>query len=570
MATTDDTVDVPSLEQLQTSLPVEARRAFRRGFYFKKVTSGLCRGYVQANIAGVQAQHADDFVEFCRANEGPLPLLHHSQPGDFSAGPLAEDSDIRTDVAAYNVLKYGEYVDIVPDLLPFGDVLDEYAVFYTGCSFSFDKILLNAGIHLEYADNPDITVSMYTTNIPCHRVGSVQGPMVVSMRPVPRHLVQVAVRATNPLPDVHGAPIHIGCFDALGIKDVYKTQYGDPPSPLKEDQIPVFWACGNTIKEVLQHTKHPLSFTMYSDCMYLSDNPSDSESSTVIIPDGEQPVVVDMVDDPYQASLVSEAVLQKLKQLQNVLRDGNVSVGTHEDNGFMKPILTLSHSSHIVMAVVLPQKKDNGYETNGFMGTVAMANMLKAVGKEVTLVVDTESYLVSTKIVKVLVQKGLLQESINVVQFPDTSNSSSSARDILTQSDGNTPRFDHLVMPIQTSDNDNSMCKQLFSAAKDLNVFTFQGSQQCSSDVYSYAVSIALYLLSTCPVHDRYRRRSVGFPPSERELQVFKAALPSIKTVASVVEILESHGFCCDTGTDSNRKNEDLRSAVERLCNVLL
>ncbi|XP_072030772.1 putative hydro-lyase PST_2764 [Amphiura filiformis] len=212
MATPGNTNDVPSLEQLQTSLPVEGRRAFRRGFYFKKETGGLCRGYVQANLAGVHAQYADDFVEFCRANEGPLPLLHHSQPGDFSAGPLADDSDVRTDFAAYYVLKYGEYVDIAKDLLPFGDVLNEYAFFYTGCSFSFDKILLDTGIRLAYVDNPDITVSMYTTNIHCHRIGTLQGPVVVSMRPIPRHLVQVAVRATNPLPDVHGAPIHIGCF----------------------------------------------------------------------------------------------------------------------------------------------------------------------------------------------------------------------------------------------------------------------------------------------------------------------------------------------------------------------
>ncbi|XP_072030363.1 D-glutamate cyclase, mitochondrial-like [Amphiura filiformis] len=352
---------------------------------------------------------------------------------------------------------------------------------------------------------------------------------------------------------------------------MYKPDYGDSPSPLKEDEIPVFWACGNTIKEVLKHTKHPLSFTMYSDCMYLSDIPSDSESSAaskVITPDGEQPVVVDMVDDPYQASLVSEAVLQKLKQLQNVLREGNVSIGTEED-GFMKNILTLSHSSYIIVAVVLPHKKDNGYETNGFMGTLAMVNMLKAVGKEVTLVVDTESFLDITKIVEVLVQKGLLQESVNVVQFPDTTNSSSSARDILTQSDGNTPRFDHLVMPIQTSDNDNRMCKQLFSAAKDLNVFTFQGSQQCSSDVYGYAITIALYLLGTCSIHDRYRRRGVGFPPSDSELQVFKAALPSIKTVASVLAILQTYGLICNTGTDHKPTYEDPRSTIERLYSVL-
>lgn len=52
-------------------------------------------GYVQANLVGIHAQYTNDFVEFCRANAGPLPYLYHTPPGDFSAGPLAEDSDAR-------------------------------------------------------------------------------------------------------------------------------------------------------------------------------------------------------------------------------------------------------------------------------------------------------------------------------------------------------------------------------------------------------------------------------------------------------------------------------------------
>ena len=57
---------------------------------------------------------------------------------------------------------------------------------------------------------------------------------------------------------------------------------------------------------------------MYSDCMYLSDKPSDTESTRQIL-EGDQPVVVDMVDDPYTASLVSVTILQKIKTLQQYL-----------------------------------------------------------------------------------------------------------------------------------------------------------------------------------------------------------------------------------------------------------
>ena len=34
--------------------------------------------------------------------------------------------------------------------------------------------------------------------------------MVVSMRPVSRDMLDVVFKATLPLPDMHGAPVHIG------------------------------------------------------------------------------------------------------------------------------------------------------------------------------------------------------------------------------------------------------------------------------------------------------------------------------------------------------------------------
>ena len=40
---------VKSLHELQNARPVEARRIFRQGHYFKEVTSGLCRGRTNSN-----------------------------------------------------------------------------------------------------------------------------------------------------------------------------------------------------------------------------------------------------------------------------------------------------------------------------------------------------------------------------------------------------------------------------------------------------------------------------------------------------------------------------------------
>ena len=76
-------------------LPVDARNIFRTKSYHHGTTSGFCRGYLQANIAAIPADLADDFEELCRRNRGPLPLLYRSRPSELGAPPLAKDSDIR-------------------------------------------------------------------------------------------------------------------------------------------------------------------------------------------------------------------------------------------------------------------------------------------------------------------------------------------------------------------------------------------------------------------------------------------------------------------------------------------
>ena len=40
--------------------------------------------------------------------------------------------------------------------------MKDFAFAYIGCSFGFDKALLDAGVSLPYVDNPDVELSMYT------------------------------------------------------------------------------------------------------------------------------------------------------------------------------------------------------------------------------------------------------------------------------------------------------------------------------------------------------------------------------------------------------------------------
>ncbi len=51
-----------------------------------------------------------------------------------------------------------------------------------------------------------VNVPMYRTVRRCRPAGSISGPLVVSMRPVPAAQVADAVRVTSRYPAVHGAP----------------------------------------------------------------------------------------------------------------------------------------------------------------------------------------------------------------------------------------------------------------------------------------------------------------------------------------------------------------------------
>lgn len=116
--------------------------------------------------------------------------------------------------------------------------------FYIGCSFSFEEAVVAAGIPEQIVDK-DRNVSMYKTSIQCRPVGPFVCPMVVSMRPIPRNLVEKVVEVTSVYDAVHGAPIHIGDPAIIGINDVTTPDFGDA-SKIGENDVPVFWACGVT------------------------------------------------------------------------------------------------------------------------------------------------------------------------------------------------------------------------------------------------------------------------------------------------------------------------------------
>jgi uncharacterized protein YcsI (UPF0317 family) len=230
-------------------------------------TAGLAPGNVQANLVILPNALAHDFLRFAQANPKPCPLLAVSEPGDPHLPGLAEDLDIRSDVPRYRVWRRGELVDEPIDL--FEVWRDDLVSFALGCSFSFEEALVEAGIELRHITRGS-NVSMYRTNISCMPAGPFVGPLVVSMRPLHPGDAIRAVQITSRFPAVHGAPVHIGLPEVIGIADLAKPDYGDPV-PVERDELPVFWACGVTPQAVIAQVKPEFCITHAPGAMLITD-----------------------------------------------------------------------------------------------------------------------------------------------------------------------------------------------------------------------------------------------------------------------------------------------------------
>jgi uncharacterized protein YcsI (UPF0317 family) len=115
-------------------------------------------------------------------------------------------------------------------------------------------------------------VPMYRTIRPCEPAGPFAGPLVVTMRAMPAHLVETAIAVTERYPAVHGGPVHVGDPAALGITDLDHPEWGDPPVTEPGD-VPVFWACGVTPQAVALAARPPLMLTHAPGHMLVTDIP---------------------------------------------------------------------------------------------------------------------------------------------------------------------------------------------------------------------------------------------------------------------------------------------------------
>ncbi len=241
-------------------------RAECRAGRWQRPTAGLANGFVQANLMVVPQDTAFEFLLFCQRNPKPCPIVEVVEAGQTEPA-CAPGADLRTDLPRYRVYRDGRLSDEVTDARAHwrGDLV----TFLIGCSFSFEEALLEAGVpirHIECGCN----VPMYRTNHPCRPAGRFSGPLVVSMRPIAASLVPVTVEVTARFERVHGAPVHVGAPEALGIADLARPDHGDAVE-IRSGELPVFWACGVTPQEVALASRLPFCITHAPGHMFGTD-----------------------------------------------------------------------------------------------------------------------------------------------------------------------------------------------------------------------------------------------------------------------------------------------------------
>lgn len=247
--------------------PAEVRAAIRAG-EIDFPTAGMSRGYAQANLIILPPEYAADFEEYAKLNPFPCPILEIIKGEQPLTHDMGEGGNICSDIPRYRI-----YRDGVWDGKEITDVTEYwkegYVGFLIGCSFSFEEALMAAGIEVRHIAQGR-NVPMYKTNIQTVKAGPFEGPMVCSMRPMTPENAQKAYDITVKMPNVHGAPVHMGDAAEVGVADVMKPDYGEAVD-IYEGEIPVFWPCGVTPQAAVENAKPPIAITHAPGHMFITD-----------------------------------------------------------------------------------------------------------------------------------------------------------------------------------------------------------------------------------------------------------------------------------------------------------
>ena len=229
-------------------------------------TAGMAAGYAQANLVILPGVWAADFEQFCKLNPFPCPVLEIIR-GEPLTHAMGEGGNIVTDIPEYFIYRDGVMTEKVRDASAYWQ--DDFVGFLIGCSFSFEEALMREGIEVRHIAQGR-NVPMFKTNIMTKQAGPFFGPTVCSMRPMTPENAKRAYEITVKMPNVHGAPLHMGDPAEIGIADIMKPDYGEAVD-IYPGEIPVFWPCGVTPQAAVENAKPPIVITHSPGHMFITD-----------------------------------------------------------------------------------------------------------------------------------------------------------------------------------------------------------------------------------------------------------------------------------------------------------
>ena len=359
---------------------IQARQLIREGKHTTN-TAGLTSNNIQTNISILEKSIAEKFKHFCRLNPTSCPIHYVSAPNEFTATPLATDSDIRNDVGKYSVIENGLHTDTVSSLVDYN--LIDYVTFYIGCSYTFEHALIQAGVpqrHIEQQRN----VAMYTTNIRCMPVAPFDCNMVVSMRYIPFDVLKLTHDVSGSYPLSHGAPVWIGDPKRIGIDAITDPpEIGENSTPCEGD-VAVFWGCGVTTQNALISAKLSKVFCHYPGHMFITDLQAQPETI------GPSEMIVFSRTPHVDVSFVSVQTADVINKLQVLVSKDLNNRGVSKlvvAGDLLKSCLYLSQADSVAIVSEFPcnYEFEVPYETDGIPGVFAVAKVLLHLGKKVTL-----------------------------------------------------------------------------------------------------------------------------------------------------------------------------------------
>ncbi|XP_006632765.3 D-glutamate cyclase, mitochondrial-like isoform X1 [Lepisosteus oculatus] len=549
--------------------------------------SGMTEGYKKASIVILHRDLADDFEAFCHANSGPLPLLYRSQPGELTCPVLTHASDVRTLYPEYFKYEQGNLTSRLPSLLDYSEELANMVTFYLGTAMSDHQKLQRAEVPPRPGDKKH-AVSIYKTSVPCCGVGNFQCDLRVFMKPMPERNLDTHLNHS-----LHGVPVHIGHPGLIGVEDLRRPDNGDAME-VQPGDVPVFWACGTTGGEAVRSSKTPLSFTCSTDLSSYEDGASPLARS---LAPSETPLAFCISQQPLHYSLASAAAVQRIRALETHIgadpgERGIKALLVPEE--LLKASLSLSHAASVLITTGFPTHFTHNppEENDGPPGAIAMAAMLQALNKRVTIVTDHRALDMNRKIIEDSVEQGILKTPVPVLSFQN-SGADSVLGFLCHNGDPVKPRYDHLVAIERAgmaADGNYYNARKvnikhlvdpidiLFTTASSIPGITTTGigdggnelgmgkvreavrkhvpnGELIACDVAAdfaitagvsnwggYAVACALYVLNHCPVHERYLRRAVGLPRNIQHSS-WTAALPTVRKEEKILEILVKYGI---------------------------